>query len=76
MTWIRFPQVTMRGIKRGKCSRCGKTHERRRIFEMTINPYNTNAAGEMKSEHEVRDDLRLVVEKWKREPIEPCRPRA
>ena len=75
MAVYRFQRVAYRAIKTDRCSRCGKKHRRVRIFEMTINPYNTNAEGQMKTEAEVRADLRVVVDAWKREPIEPCQPR-
>lgn len=56
MTILRFEEVSIRGLRRWKDA-TGKWHQETRKFWQTINPYNTNAAGEPKSREEITGEL-------------------
>ena len=63
-----FEEVRQQAYKRGTCPVCHKTVERSTTFTQTINPFNKNAAGEVKSPREIRDELRAEAAAWKAEP--------
>ncbi len=64
MTTYNFQGVRARRQHTGKCPNCGKTVRRSRTFEHTINPFNKNADGEMKSFDEVRADVNAEADAW------------
>jgi hypothetical protein len=70
-----FEEVSLRGKKTGKCG-CGKNRTRQATFTNTINPYNRDADGTIKSRDEVLEDVRKILNEWKSEPIycDNCRP--
>lgn len=56
-----FTSITYRGVKgdaayTATCGHCNKTVNRKAVVEHTVNPFNTNVAGEIKSVAEVRSD--------------------
>ncbi|TGW16887.1 hypothetical protein E4417_16820 [Stenotrophomonas maltophilia] len=52
-----------------QCERgCGRKTTRRHIFECTINPFNTNADGSVKSEREVRAQAQAKADAWRPAP--------
>lgn len=55
--------------KSGKCSVCGKRIRRAKTFDATVNPYNQNIRGEMKTHEEVRRDLIQRANTWLAAPI-------
>ena len=69
---ITFEEVSAYGEKRGKCSRCGKTHKRRKKFTHTINPFNRKSNGQVKNRDEVWQDVNAARKAWENLPIEPC----
>ena len=79
MTRIEFERVTCRARKRGRCSRCGKTHVRTKVFEQTVNPWNItphSEGGRPKTRDEVWDAVLAETRAWEQEKgIEPCQPR-
>lgn len=71
MTTYTFQEVAVYGEKSGKCPKCGKHYKRREKFWSTINPWNKNKDGIMKTYDEVYDDVVKKQKKWLAEPIEP-----
>lgn len=67
-TTYRFDEVKMYGYKTGKCG-CGKQRHRQRKFWATINPFNKNDDGTMKTTADIRKDLKKQIDEWKKEPI-------
>lgn len=57
------PVMAVRSVV-GTCPVCGKRTTRRRTFEHTINPFNRNADGQMKSYDEVRADVNAEADAW------------
>lgn len=51
------------------CPSCGKKTSRKKTVEHTINPFNKNANGVPKSRQEVVEDVKAVLETWKKEPV-------
>lgn len=67
-TSISFEQVSMSNSKTGTCPVCGKKASRSKTFMQTINPFNTNKDGFVKSREEIRVELREKIEAWRKEP--------
>lgn len=63
-----FQEVTLMGRKAGKC-RCRKRRTRTEKFFQTLNPYNKNKAGEIKTRVEILEELSAEKSKWMAEPI-------
>lgn len=59
-----FDRITHQVTKYGKCSFCGRRVRRAHTFGQTLNPYNRNAAGELKSAAEIRAELADTAEQW------------
>ena len=72
---VEFEPVKLRVKKSGKCL-CGKRRVRSSIFEMTLNPWNKNEKGEVRTRDEIWECLKKQAEEWKKEPItcDECRP--
>lgn len=66
----RFEVVKAYGVKTAKCPICGKRVKRQRTFEATINPFNKNEAGQIKTRHEVFADVSKKARDWELLPIE------
>jgi hypothetical protein len=71
MTTYIFPEVEHRVQRRIDCAAgCGKKLTRTRTFSQTINPFNKNAAGEVKSRSEIYEELKVEAAKW--QPSATC----
>lgn len=65
MTTYVCPAVEHRVQRRVECAEgCGKKLIRTRTFEQTINPWNKNAAGEVKSRSEILEELKEEAADW------------
>lgn len=60
-----FQKVFTRRTKTGTCPVCGKTSRRQREFVYTINPFNKNPDGTIKSYEQVREDVNREADAWK-----------
>lgn len=64
-----FQAVKVVATRNLQCERgCGRKTTRQRIFECTINPFNTNADGSVKSECEVRAQAQAKADAWRPDP--------
>jgi hypothetical protein len=61
---MKFDVVRRTAVKTGWCPVCGKSVTRRRTFENTINPFNRNAQGAVKTYEEVREDVTQLCVDW------------
>lgn len=69
MTIVKFEQIS-RPVKRsGKCYG-GFYHTQRRTFTNTVNPFNKNKDGSIKTPQQVFIDVRKESDKWASQPIE------
>jgi len=72
-TTINFREVAIHGSKSVKCTGgCGRTLKRQRKFWQTLNPFNKNAAGEVKQPTEIQAELQAELAAWQEEP-ETCK---
>lgn len=68
MTIYNFESVKLQTSKSGKCI-CGKRVSRSITFEQTINPWNKNAKGEIKSYAEIWAELKEEAAVWRTKPV-------
>ena len=68
MTLINFEEVKINVKKSGKCL-CGKYRQRSRSFYQTINPFNKNQEGKIKTREEILVEIKKRAIEWKKEPI-------
>jgi hypothetical protein len=59
-----FQRVSLRPTKKGKCPICGRSVQRSTKIENTVNPFNRNERGEVKTFNEVLDDVREKARTW------------
>lgn len=58
ITTYKYTPVKLTHTYSGKCSMCGKITKRQVTFEQTINPWNKNKNGIIKTEQEIYRELR------------------
>lgn len=66
---IEFERVKVRSSKKGLCSVCGKPCQRSKIFEATVNPFNKNPDGTVKTWQQVHSGLVIKAKAWQKEPV-------
>ena len=57
------------GTKKGICEKCGKRAMRQITIEHTVNPYNRNIDGTVKTKDQVYADVLAELKKWESAPI-------
>ena len=68
MPTYRFEEVPRQFTKSVPCTVCGRKVRRQRTFSQTINPFNKNAAGQVKTFGEIYTELAEKGEAWQAEP--------
>lgn len=63
-----FEKVGVYAKKSGKCL-CGKRRSRSEYLYQTVNPFNKNKSGQVKTREEVRADVQKEYERWLAAPI-------
>ena len=61
---IRFERVIVSRSRRGKCSECGKAMTQRKTFMQTINPFNKDADGLVKTRSVIVGELHMQAAQW------------
>lgn len=61
---IKFEVVKYRKTTAITCSYCGKKNKRTKTFYQTINPFNKNSDGTVKTKKDIQDDLVLSASNW------------
>ena len=69
ITTTRFDEVSTFAEKSGKCDVCGKACKRREKFYQTLNPFNKNQDGSVKTHQEIRKEIELKAIEWKLKPV-------
>jgi hypothetical protein len=64
MNDYRFQEVKRREQRKLKCRTCGKRFTRSHTFVQTVNPWNKNADGAVKTYGEVLRDVNAEGAKW------------
>jgi len=65
MTHIVFRQIKMFSKKSGKCPGCGKRVSKQQTFCHTVNPFNKDEHGNVKSPDHVYQDVKKEAADWK-----------
>jgi hypothetical protein len=68
MPTYRYEAIRLQRRKNGKCV-CGKRVTKSRTFEQTINPFNKNASGRVKTYPEIWDELKKEAAEWEKKPV-------
>lgn len=63
-----FEEIKLYGSKSGKCSVCGKSCTRSQKFSQTLNPFNKNKNGDVKTRQEIRAELQAELTDWRGKP--------
>ena len=68
MATYTFEEIKLYGNKSGKCSVCGKPCSRSQKFSQTLNPFNKNKMGDVKTWQEIKQELQAELIEWKGKP--------
>ncbi|MFE0353647.1 hypothetical protein ACFW2I_09145 [Streptomyces nigra] len=68
MPTYRFHEVRHQASKNLPCLACGNKLRRQRTFSQTLNPFNKNADGQVKTELEIVRELVVEAADWEKEP--------
>lgn len=63
-TTTRYAVAKHRALRKGKCPVCGKAVKRSRVFECTVNPFNTWEDGTPLTLIEVMGQAMAMAEAW------------
>jgi hypothetical protein len=69
MTRVTFDEVYLYADKSGTCEKCGKPARRAKKFWQTLNPFNKNSEGLVKSRQEIYTELNHEISAWRKEPV-------
>lgn len=64
MTIYRYEAVTAHRERIGNCPICGKRVRRARTFQNTINPFNRNPDGTVRTRREVHANVERIADEW------------
>lgn len=64
-----FEEVVLRETRRWKDPITGKTRQKTKKFSQTLNPFNKNGQGEVKTREEIRAELRVQADAWLAEAV-------
>lgn len=64
-----FEEIPCLAVRKGKCSVCGKYGRRQNTFTMTVNPWNKNPDGTVRTRREISRALAEQARAWEAEPF-------
>ena len=64
-----FQRIAQTGYRSGVCDVCGKRGERQVTIEQTVNPFNKNPDGTVKTVAQVVDAVNAELRAWKAKPF-------
>ncbi|HIA5714228.1 TPA: hypothetical protein ACWQQG_000990 [Yersinia enterocolitica] len=64
MARINFQEVSITRVRVGKCDARGKRFMEKKKFYQTLNPFNKNSDGTVKSRDEILLEVKLESDKW------------
>lgn len=67
MPTYRFTEYPLTARKSVPCTVCGKKVRRQRTFSQTLNPFNKNEDGSVKTVPDIYRELRVQADAWKTE---------
>lgn len=65
---VTYEQVSASTRRNGKCPTCEKHLRRQMTFTETVNPFNKNTDGTVKTWFEVNESVRLKAANWNPDP--------
>lgn len=68
-TTYTYRQVTAYGSKNGVCAVCGGSAKRAKRFRNTVNPFNRNPDGTVRTYDEVYTMVKSMAAEWEAEPL-------
>ena len=60
----KFREIKIYGTRQGDCGVCGKPATRKTNFAQTINPFNKDANGNIKTEAQIMKELQEKRTEW------------
>lgn len=73
MTTYRYDEVSYHARKVGLSAKCDKPATRQRKFTNTINPFNRNPDGSVRTRSEVWENVKRLGHEWEAEPVRHAR---
>ena len=67
-----FREISVSATKSGKCIVCSKRRKRTKKFWQTLNPFNKNPDGTIKTVGDIIRESHEKARLWKEEPINCC----
>lgn len=67
-TWV-YEVVKYPATRKFTCRVCGKPGKLTKTFRQTINPFNKNAAGQVKFRSEIQTELSAQAASWDPDPV-------
>lgn len=64
-----YEPVSAKVSKSGLCTVCGRKATRTKTFTNTVNPFNKNEDGTVRTRAEVWANVRRLAEEWKSLPV-------
>lgn len=65
-----FEKVSVKDTKKIRCKKCKKTTQETEEFCQTLNPWNKNKVGDVKTRSEIREEINKKLRDWRKIPIE------
>lgn len=64
MTTYRYPELSHPAARSLTCRKCNKRFRRQHTFTATVNPFNKNPDGTVRTPQEIRAVLRAQADEW------------
>lgn len=64
-----FQEVKLSMKATSTCGGCGKSCTRTKVFSQTLNPFNTNTDGSLKTRDQIMGELREKAAKWRTQTL-------
>ena len=70
MPTYNFQKISVKDTKKIKCKKCGKSTQETREFWQTVNPFNKNKDGSVKTIAEIYSEIGAELNEWMKKPLE------
>jgi hypothetical protein len=64
-----FDEIKYYAKKYGTCQVCKEKAIRQKMFSQTLNPFNKNSDGTIKSKNDIYRELQVEADQFKKEPV-------
>lgn len=66
---VNFNEISLHSQKSGTCPMCRTPARRSKKFYQTLNPFNKNKNGFIKTREEILKELKEEINQWHKEPV-------